>query len=142
MQCVCVTYEPRCRPPRGRSTQHPTCQNGRRLLLHSRSNGNIDRMGDSIERATLKSALAVGGPLLSGRCWVAHVLLLFHLMGLIGPFAIPPNDQLREPERARAFPRIVGVSKRQNKQHCSVCLLLETDPPDWQRRRRRCQTGS
>ena len=65
------------------------------------------------------------------RCRVAHVLLLFNHMGLIGPSAIPPNDQLRRPER-RAFPRIVGVSKRQNKQHFSVCLILETDPPDWQ----------
>ena len=33
--------------------------------------------------------------------WVAHVLLLFNLIGLIGPLAIPPNDQLRGLARAR-----------------------------------------
>ena len=111
-----MTYEPTAAAVRVREDHQPNESNGGAGPRPAGRGGQADRMaierGDSIERATLKSpprslarSLAVGGPLLSVRCWVAHVLLLFNLMGLIGPLAIPPNDQLKGPERRAApFP--------------------------------------
>ena len=102
------------------------------------------------------SLLAVGGPLLSDVGWVAHVLLLFNLIGLIGPLEIPPNDQLRGLARARlSFSESSWASRDGGMSNISVFapfsrqihtivrpMRAAAAAAARQRRRRRCQTGS